>query len=149
MRILGLFEISNDNSFGFDIYFLLLHVLWDYLQNIPIKSDKAIAAMTIASIAMIAMNISIDSRLIVSIIMLFMFSGAKIFRIRGRNNRNTIETEKNTPETTKMTSEVSAIVDLSVYRIVLSGQRLLEIAASVKVHPQIYARCHRLFFFSD
>ncbi len=105
--------------------------------------------MTIASIAMIAMNISIDSRLIVSIIMLFMFSGAKIFRIRGRNNRNTIETEKNTPETTKMTSEVSAIVDLSVYRIVLSGQRLLEIAASVKVHPQIYARCHRLFFFSD
>ena len=53
------------------------------------------------------------------------------------------------PETTKMTSEVSAIVDLSVYRIVLSGQRLLEIAASVKVHPQIYARCHRLFFFSD
>lgn len=103
--------------------------------------------MTIASIAMIAMNISIDSRLIVSIIMLFMFSGAKIFRIRGRNNRNTIETEKNTPETTKMTSEVSAIVDLSVYRIVLSGQRLLEIAASVKVHPQIYARCHRLFSF--
>ncbi|WP_205126828.1 hypothetical protein, partial [Bacteroides xylanisolvens] len=68
-----LFEISNDNSFGFDIYFLLLHVLWDYLQNVPIKSDKAIAAMTIASIAMIAMNISIDSRLIVSIIMLFIF----------------------------------------------------------------------------
>jgi hypothetical protein len=29
--------------------------------------------MTIASIAMIAMNISIDSRLIVSIIMLFIF----------------------------------------------------------------------------
>ena len=68
-----LLEISNDNSFGFDIYFLLLHVLWDYLQNVPIKSDKAIAAMTIASIAMIAMNISIDSRLIVSIIMLFIF----------------------------------------------------------------------------
>lgn len=133
-----LFEISNDNSFGFDIYFLLLHVLWDYLQNVPIKSDKAIA-----------MNISIDSRLIVSIIMLFIFLGAKLFRIRGRYNRNTIETEKNTPETTKMTSEVSAIVDLSIYRIVLSGQRLLEIAASVKVHPQIYARCHLLFFFSD
>ena len=95
------------------------------------------------------MNISIDSRLIVSIIMLFIFLGAKLFRIRGRYNRNTIETEKNTPETTKMISEVSAIVYLSIYRIVLSGQRLLEIAASVKVHPQIYARCHRLFFFSD
>ena len=77
------------------------------------------------------------------------FLGAKLFRIRGRSNRNTIETEKNTPETTKMTSEVSAIVDLSIYRIVLSGQRLLEIAASVKVHPQIYARYHLLFFFSD
>lgn len=46
-----------------------------------------------------------------------------------------------------MTSEVSAIVDLSIYRIVLSGQRLLEIAASVKVHPQIYARYHLLFSF--
>lgn len=84
-----------------------------------------------------------------TILGLFIFLGAKLFRIRGRYNRNTIETEKNTPETTKMISEVSAIVYLSIYRIVLSGQRLLEIAASVKVHPQIYARCHRLFFFSD
>lgn len=82
--------------------------MFNYLQNVPTKSEKAIAAMTIASIAIIAMNTSIDSRLIVSIIILHLFRIAKIFRAEWTYNQFFTETEKSASQPTESSIETTS-----------------------------------------
>ena len=73
---------------------------------------------------------------------------AKILRTQYADNRNTIETEKTASRTTKIASEISAIANPSICRIVLSGQRLPETAAFSEVPRGIKTWYLPLYFFS-
>ena len=82
------FHIIYIQSQDFDICFFSFHDCWDYWQNGLAKSERAIVAMTTAVIAMAVTNTSIDSRSIVSIIILLIFFVAKISGIKRLYNQN-------------------------------------------------------------
>ena len=106
------FHIIYIQSQDFDICFFSFHDCWDYWQNGLAKSERAIVAMTTAVIAMAVTNTSIDSRSIVSIIILLIFFVAKISGIKRLYNQNLTETEKSASQPSESAFETKAEVSV-------------------------------------
>ena len=122
-------------SQDFDICFFSFHDCWDYWQNGLAKSERAIVAMTTAVIAMAVTNTSIDSRSIVSIIILLIFFVAKISGIKRLYNQNLTETEKSASQSPE--SAFETISEVSVHLLPNSRLRRRYDRKMQRMHARI------------
>ena len=129
------FHIIYIQSQDFDICFFSFHDCWDYWQNGLAKSERAIVAMTTAVIAMAVTNTSIDSRSIVSIIILLIFFVAKISGIKRLYNQNLTETEKSASQSPE--SAFETISEVSVHLLPNSRLRRRYDRKMQRMHARI------------